>query len=44
MAKKTKIQAQKEAKRMGLLGVHKMLDGSYMPGKTHKEYIKSRGG
>ncbi len=44
MVKKTKIQAQKEAKRMELSGVHKMPDGSFMPGKTHKEYKKARGG
>lgn len=38
-SKKTKEQAMEQGAKMGLSGTHKMPDGSFMPGKTHKEYM-----
>ena len=37
----TKSGALKAAKRIGLMGVHKMSDGKWMPGRTHSAYLKA---
>jgi hypothetical protein len=36
----TKAKAQKEAKKLGLKGIHKMGQG-WMAGKTHKAYVNA---
>ena len=38
---KTKAKAMSAAKKVGLRGVHKMADGTWMPGKTHSSYLKA---
>ena len=38
----TKSGALKAAKRIGLMGVHKMSDGKWMPGRTHSAYLKAK--
>ena len=37
----TKAQAQKRAKKLGLKGVHKMPDGGWMAGGTHRAYLNA---
>ena len=37
----TKTQALKKAKQLGLKGVHKMSDGTWMAGGTHKAYLSA---
>ena len=37
----TKAQALKRAKQLGLKGVHKMPNGKWMAGGTHKAYVSA---
>ena len=37
----TKTQALKKAKQLGLKGVHKMSNGEWMAGGTHKAYVSA---
>jgi len=37
----TKTQALKKAKQLGLKGVHKMPNGEWMAGGTHKAYASA---
>ena len=37
----TKVQALKRAKQLGLRGVHKMPNGEWMAGGTHKAYTSA---